>query len=108
VVKERRSGRTDCRLLAAVQEFGLEEGISKLTIIVETWWLPRLHEAGFKVKPLGLPHLIEKKWTVAAAIDINEETLDRVKAIAGIKGSVLVRRGPQQSVLELAVSATRH
>src|SRR5262245_33587743 len=49
VVKERRSGRTDCRLLAAVQEFGLQEGISQLTAVVETWWLPRLHEAGFKV-----------------------------------------------------------
>jgi len=108
VVKERRSGRTDCRLLAAVQEFGLQEGISQLTAIVETWWLPRFHEAGFKVRPLGLPHLIENRWAIAAAIDISPATLDRVKALARIKGSVLVRNGPQQSLLEMATSATRH
>jgi acyl-homoserine lactone synthase len=108
VVKERRSGRTDCRLLAAVQEFGLEEGISQLTAVVETWWLPRFHEAGFKVKPLGLPHLVENKWAIAAAIEIKSESLDRVRTLAGIKGSVLVRHGPQQALLGLVRQATRH
>ena len=55
VVKERRMGRTDCRLLAAIQQFCLEEGITEVTAVVEMWWLPRWHQAGFKVKPLGLP-----------------------------------------------------
>ena len=37
VVRERRTGRTDCRLLAAVQEFCLNEGIAELTAVVEMW-----------------------------------------------------------------------
>src|SRR5262245_47681479 len=49
VIKERRSGRTDCRLLAALQEFGLQEGVSQLSVVVETWWLPRFQDAGFKI-----------------------------------------------------------
>jgi len=108
VVKERRHGRTDCRLLAAVQEFGLEEGISQLTAVVETWWLPRFHEAGFKVRPLGLPHLVQDKWSIAAAIDIRQDSLDRVRTLAGIKQPVLVRRGPQRPVRDLTIPPTRH
>ena len=108
VIKERRSGRTDCRLLAALQEFGLQEGVSQLSVVVETWWLPRFQDAGFKIRPLGLPHLVENKWSIAAAIDIRQESLDQVTALAGIKQPVLVRRGPQQAVRDLASPPTRH
>src|SRR5262245_23489796 len=108
VVKERRCGRTDCRLLAAVQKFALEEGITQLTAVVETWWLPRFQEAGFKVRPLGLPHLVENKWVIAASIEICDETLDRVKSLARIKEPILLRRGPQQPVREIAAHMTRH
>jgi acyl-homoserine lactone synthase len=108
VIKERRSGRTDCRLLAAVQEFGIQEGISQLTAVVETWWLPRFQEAGFKIRPLGLPHLIENKWAIAAAIDISPKSLDRVRTLAGLKGSTLVRRGPQQLLVDGPQHVTRH
>ena len=108
VIKERRSGRTDCRLLAAVQEFGIQEGISQLTAVVETWWLPRFQEAGFKIRPLGLPHLIENKWAIAAAIDVSPKSLDRVRTLAGLKGSTLVRRGPQQLLVDGSQHVTRH
>jgi acyl-homoserine lactone synthase len=35
VIKDRRTGRTDCRLLAAMQEFCLDEGITEVTAVVE-------------------------------------------------------------------------
>lgn len=93
VVRERRSGRTGCAMLAGVQEFGLEEGITHYSAVIETWWLPRLHEAGFIVRPLGLPTLIENQWAIAAEVDVRKSSRDRARALGGISGSVLVRRG---------------
>lgn len=93
VVRERRSGRTDCSMLAGVQEFGLDEGITHYSAVIETWWLPRLHEAGFVVHPLGLPTLIENQWAIAAEVEVRVSSRDRARALGGIAGSVLVRRG---------------
>lgn len=93
VVKERRTGRTDCRLLAAMQEFCLEEGISEVTAVVEMWWLPRWQQTGFKVRPLGLPHMIEGQPCVAAAIEISEASLHHVRKLAGLRDASLVRKG---------------
>jgi acyl-homoserine lactone synthase len=81
VVKERRTGRTDCRLMAAFQEFCLEEGIVEATAVVEMWWLPRWQQAGFKVRPLGLPSLVEGQLCIAAAIEISSESLNSVRRL---------------------------
>ncbi|MBS0535052.1 MAG: GNAT family N-acetyltransferase [Proteobacteria bacterium] len=106
VVRERRVGRTDCMLLAALQEFALDEGITHYSIVIETWWLPRLHEAGFVVRPLGLPTLIENQWALAAAIDVGASNLEQARALGGITGSVLVRRGPQIPLVRQVEHAT--
>jgi len=91
IVRERRMGRTDCRLLAAFQQFCLEEGITEVTAVVEMWWLPRWQQAGFKVRPLGLPTLVEGQPCIAAAIQISEDSLKHVSRLAGLRGSCLVR-----------------
>jgi acyl-homoserine lactone synthase len=91
IVKERRTGRTDCRLLAAFQQFCLEEGITEVTAVVEMWWLPRWHQAGFKVRPLGMPTLVEGQPCIVAAIRISEESLERVSRLASLRGSFLSR-----------------
>ncbi len=93
VIKERRTGRTDCRLLAGIQEYCLEEDIAEVTAVVEMWWLPRWQQVGFKVRPLGLPHTIEGQPCIAAAIQISQESLDHVRRFAGLRGSCLVRDG---------------
>jgi acyl-homoserine lactone synthase len=100
VVKERRTGRTDCRLMAAFQEFCLEEGIVEATAVVEMWWLPRWQQAGFKVRPLGLPSLIEGQLCIAAAIEISSDSLNSVLRLAGLRDSGLVRRGKLTPVLD--------
>jgi acyl-homoserine lactone synthase len=100
VVKERRTGRADCRLLAAFQEFCLEEGITEATAVVEMWWLPRWQQAGFKVRPLGLPALIEGQPCIAAAIEISQESLAQVRSLAGLRGSCLVRQGKLTPLLD--------
>ena len=91
IVRERRMGRTDCRLLAAFQQFCLEEGITEVTAVVEMWWLPRWQQAGFKVRPLGLPTMIEGQPCISAAIQISDDSLRHVSRLASLRGSCLVR-----------------
>ncbi|MES1148695.1 MAG: acyl-homoserine-lactone synthase, partial [Bradyrhizobium guangdongense] len=55
VVRERRDGALNLQLMAAAQEFCLDQGIERLCLVMETWWLPRFHDMGFTVTPLGLP-----------------------------------------------------
>lgn len=100
VVKDRRFGRTDCIMLAGLLEFCIDEEITQLTAVVETWWLPRWQQAGFKVRPLGLPVVVEGQPSFAAVIDISSETLASVRRIAGLRGPVLIRQGLEKPVLE--------
>ena len=83
VVRDRRDGDLNLQLMAAVQEFCLGQGIAQVSAIMETWWLPRFHDAGFVVTPLGLPALVESAWTMAAIVDVNRKTLrgllDRIR-----------------------------
>ena len=59
VTRERRDGAFNLQLMAAAQEFCLDQGIERLCLVMETWWLPRFHDIGFVVTPLGLPALVE-------------------------------------------------
>jgi len=93
IVRNRRDGNLNLRLMAAVQEFCLAEGIEKISAIMETWWLPRFQEAGFVVAPLGLPALVENAWTMAALIDVSRETLRAINERTGLS-SVIQRQGP--------------
>lgn len=94
VVRDRRDGVLNLQLMAAVQEFCLDQGIAQVSAIMETWWLPRFHEAGFVVTPLGLPALVENAWTMAATIDVRQETLDALHERIG-KTAVVRQEGPR-------------
>jgi acyl-homoserine lactone synthase len=100
VIKERRMGRTDCRLLVGIQQFCLEEGITELTAAVEMWWLPRWQQVGFKVRPLGLPVMIEGQPCIAASIRISQDSLDQVRRFAGLRGPNLVRNVQISPILD--------
>jgi len=94
VVRDRRDGVLNLQLMAAVQEFCLDQGIAQVSDIMETWWLPRFHEAGFVVTPLGLPALVEGAWTMAATIDIRKETVDALHDRVGTT-TVVRQNGPR-------------
>jgi acyl-homoserine lactone synthase len=104
VVRDRRDGNLNLQLMAAVQEFCLSEGIVQISAIMETWWLPRFHEAGFVVAPLGLPALVEDAWTMAALIDISQDTLWGIRERTGLR-SVLQQTGPR---LDAVARANRY
>jgi acyl-homoserine lactone synthase len=111
VVRERRDGAVNLELMAAVQEFCLDQGIAQVSAIIETWWLPRFHEAGFVVTPLGLPALVEGASTMAAIIDIRQETLDTLHARIGAT-TVLRQDGPRLNAVAHAylcgIAAAQH
>ena len=98
VVRERRMGRTDCRLMASVHQYCLEEGITFLTGVAEMWWVPRWHQAGFTVRPLGLPQIIEGQPTMAVCISVSAETVATVSKLGGLKPANLVRNASTRSV----------
>jgi acyl-homoserine lactone synthase len=100
VVRDRREGRVNFELMAAVQEFCLDEGITHVSAVMEIRWLPRLQQAGFVVHPLGLLAVAEGSWTMAALIEISADTLERVRDIGNIPGSVLTRKGPHYSIVD--------
>ena len=48
----------------AAKEFGLSIGLPAFTIVIESWWLPRLLDQGRQPRPLGPPvniHSIERR-----------------------------------------------
>jgi len=94
VSRERRDGAFNLQLMAAAQEFCLEQGIERLCLVMETWWLPRFHDIGFVVVPLGLPALVENSWTMAATIEVRQESLDVVHDRIGMT-SVVQQDGPR-------------
>ncbi|RTE93360.1 MULTISPECIES: acyl-homoserine-lactone synthase [Bradyrhizobium] len=94
VSRERRDGAFNLQLMAAAQEFCLEQGIERLCLVMETWWLPRFHDIGFVVTPLGLPALLENSWTMAATIEVRQESLDVVHDRIGMT-SVVQQDGPR-------------
>jgi acyl-homoserine lactone synthase len=101
VVRDRRDGALNLQLMAAVQEFCLGQGIAQVSAIMETWWLPRFHEAGFVVTPLGLPELVDNAWTMAATIDVRQETVDALHDRIGL-ASVVRQAGPRLDCIALA------
>jgi acyl-homoserine lactone synthase len=85
VVKERRMGRTDAYLLAAMQQFMLDEGMDEASAIAEMWWLPRLQHYGFEVRPLGLPQMVGGQWTMALTLKVSEETLQHILGVSRVR-----------------------
>jgi acyl-homoserine lactone synthase len=92
-------GRALGEVLCGIFEFALEEGISAISAVGETWWTPRLLEMGWKVEPLGLPTRIKGEWCSAFLFMVDDEVLANTRQCFGIEGSVLTRRGPQQPAL---------
>ena len=93
VVPERRNIGRACDLggmiATGVYEHCLNEGYRTITAIFETYWLTRLLEFGWHIQTLGLPELIDGNWTIAAAIAVDRDGLDSVRATWGIHGPIL-------------------
>jgi acyl-homoserine lactone synthase len=101
VVRDRRDGILNLQQFAAAQEFCFDHGIERLCLVMETWWLPRFHEMGLVVTPLGLPELIEGSWTMAALLDVSHETLGALRERTGL-ASIVRQEGPRLDAVAMA------
>jgi acyl-homoserine lactone synthase len=90
---EHAGPRAEAVIQAAAMEFGLSIGLSALTIVLESWWLARLLDQGWLVRPLGLPVNINSLSTVAVIVDVNDEAWTKICSRRSVPGSMLVWQG---------------
>lgn len=62
------------RLVSALVDHALEEGISAYTGVAEVGWLQQILAFGWRCRPLGLPQSVGGAMIGALRIDIDEET----------------------------------
>jgi acyl-homoserine lactone synthase len=90
---EHAGPRAEAVIQAAAMEFGLSIGLSAFTIVLESWWLPRLLDQGWLARPLGLPIDINSLSTVAVIVDVNDEAWTKICSRRSVPGSMLVWQG---------------
>ncbi len=90
---EHAGPRAEAVIQAATMEYGLSIGLSAFTIVLETWWLPRLLDQGWVARPLGLPADINSMSTVAVIVDVNDRTWSEMCSRRRVPGSMLVWHG---------------
>ena len=62
------------RLVSAIAQYALENGISAYTGVAELSWLQQILAFGWRCRPLGLPRVIGGRTLGALRIDIDSET----------------------------------
>jgi acyl-homoserine lactone synthase len=90
---EHAGPRVEAVIRAATMEYGLSIGLSAFTIVLETWWLPRLLDQGWIARPLGLPIDVDSMSTVAVLVDVTEQAWIQSCGGRSIPGPMLVWQG---------------
>jgi acyl-homoserine lactone synthase len=106
-VKDRRDGGrfgsgVIGEIFSGCLEYAYDEAISALSLQFEAWWLPRLQQHGWEIKPLGLPTLINGEWWLGALIPITAEMVRSTRAFYRISDPVLVRNGITKPLIRAA------
>ncbi|MDR3467118.1 MAG: acyl-homoserine-lactone synthase [Xanthobacteraceae bacterium] len=84
-----RHSHTYCELFLGLLEYGLGEGLSGTMALMRTLRIPVIQNLGMTVRPLGLPQDIDGEAQTAVLIEMNEDSLARVRRSAGRSESVL-------------------
>jgi len=90
---EHAGPRAEAVIQAAAMEYGLSIGLSGFTIVLESWWLPRLLDQGWVARPLGLPIDIDSMSTIAVMVDVNEQAWTEICTRRSVPGPMLVWQG---------------
>ncbi|WP_233025998.1 acyl-homoserine-lactone synthase [Rhodopseudomonas boonkerdii] len=86
--KSQRRSRHYFELLAAIQEYGMMEGLSGFTSVINPLRIPILQSFGFEIEPLGLPAMIDGDSTIAVLFHVNEQCHARVRDKVAIHDTV--------------------
>jgi acyl-homoserine lactone synthase len=96
--EEHKASKVGSTVIASMIDYGLQEGLSGISVVMNTFWLPRFHSYGWRVRPLGLPDVHDDEWLVAVLIDVTPAALAGIRHFCGLdECSALVRRGPHRS-----------
>ncbi|ESZ51047.1 autoinducer synthase [Mesorhizobium sp. L2C054A000] len=98
VVPDKRSGGlrgTLTQLCCAVMEYALDEGLTAVGGVQETYFMPHHGALRWRVTPMGMAKEQNGEFYIVAYIEVNETALRNVRKILRIDRSLLVRRGPQ-------------
>ncbi|MET7248383.1 acyl-homoserine-lactone synthase [Methylobacterium sp. EM32] len=79
---------------AGMIEHCLEQGIPRLNLVIETYWIPQMAEIGWNPRPLGLPAISAGVSLCAVTIAMTEEALRATRAAYGVDAPVLARSRP--------------
>ncbi|MGP9813076.1 acyl-homoserine-lactone synthase [Rhodopseudomonas sp. NSM] len=106
---EHAGPRAEAVIQAAAMEYGLAIGLSAFTIVLESWWLPRLFDQGWRARPLGLPRDIDGMSTTAVLVDVDDDAWLEICARRSVPGPILqwrgldnVDRNPLPNIMELS------
>ncbi len=93
--REEHSGsKVGSTVIASMIDYGLQEGLSGISVVMNTFWLPKFHKYGWRVRPLGMPDIHDDEWLIAVQIDVTQEALAGVRTACGLEHrSALVHRG---------------
>jgi acyl-homoserine lactone synthase len=109
VIRERRGEQAQPRvesvIMAGTMEYAIAQGISQFTIVMETWWLPRFQDLGWRLRPLGLPTMINGMNCIGVVADVNEEIWVETCTRRSVPGTVLVWNGLEPAMPEPRVAA---
>ena len=95
--EEHKASRVGSTVLASMIDYALQEGLSAVSVLMNTFWLPRFLGYGWRVRPLGLPDVHDGEWLVAVTIDIDAQALAGIRRKSGVDDrSALVRIGVQR------------
>jgi len=76
-------------LVAGIVEWGLSNGVSRITAQIPMSYLLRMLQLHFRARPLGLPVEIAGESIIAVAAEFDGATLARVNQIRGDSRSIL-------------------
>jgi acyl-homoserine lactone synthase len=111
VVRERRGEQAQPRIesivMAGTMEFGLVEGLTQFSIVMETWWLPRFQELGWNPQPLGVPVNVNGMSCIGVEVAVTEQAWRQTCARRSVEGSVLAWQGLQSPLLKIPENVWR-
>ncbi len=69
-------------------EYCLNNGITQITSVIDTFLLNQMLEAGWRARPLGLPEHYGEGIAVGVLIDVSEEAIEHTRRVRGVEGMV--------------------
>lgn len=91
----REDARGDARrhavqeILCGILEFSLERGLKQISVVCDTFFVPRFQEGGWTVRPLGRETPYPEGTCIAVLLEVSRDCLSRARAAAGIDGASL-------------------